>query len=846
MVSSSVLSNHVDVPVANGSQVVASPGGPANFLLSAHKEDVANYARSGNDLVVEFKDGRTVRVQAFFENGADYHNLVFVQDDGRFLVQFGPALQATGDGIVDAALTYAPIGDGLSTGALLGILGGVAAAGGIAAAAASGGGGDDGGSGASGGGTPTGPARLAIDSIDGQSTDGNGNIVTGRASPTIAGSGAQPNTTVTIQVDGQTIGAVTADANGRWSYTPGTLPEGAHQITVTQTDSSGNTSELSTVGIVVDTIVPETPAITAVSDDAQHPVTIGGATSDTTPTLGGTAEAGSRVSVYDGTTLLGTTTADSSGKWTFTPTTGLGEGAHSITVTATDAAGNVSTPSAAFELTIDTTAPALPTVNATDGTSLSGTAEAGATVNIDTNGDGTPDATVTADPSGVWTYTPSTPLPIGTVIGVTATDAAGNTGPSASVTVTGDTTAPGAPVIGTVTDDAGSVGGAIASGGSTDDATPTLSGTAEAGSTVSVYDGTTLLGTTTADPSGNWTFTPTTGLGEGAHSLTVTATDTAGNVSVPSTAFDLTIDITAPASPTVNATDGTSLSGTAEAGATVNIDTNGDGTPDATVTADPSGAWTYTPSTPLPAGTVIGVTATDAAGNTGPSASVTVTGDTTAPVAPIIGTVTDDVGSVIGAIISGGSTDDATPTLSGTAEAGSTVSVYDGTTLLGTTTADPSGNWTFTPTTGLGEGAHSLTVTATDTAGNVSVPSTAFDLTIDITAPASPTVNATDGTSLSGTAEAGATVNIDTNGDGTPDATVTADPSGAWTYTPSTPLPAGTVIGVTATDAAGNTGPSASVTVTGDTTAPVAPIIGTVTDDVGSVIGAIISGGSTD
>ncbi|WP_049109850.1 Ig-like domain-containing protein, partial [Burkholderia cenocepacia] len=114
-------------------------------------------------------------------------------------------------------------------------------------------------------------------------------------------------------------------------------------------------------------------------------------------------------------------------------------------------------------------------------------------------------------------------------------------------------------------------------------------------------------------------FTPTTGLGEGAHSLTVTATDTAGNVSVPSTAFNVTIDTTAPSIPTVNATDGTSLSGTTEAGATINIDTNGDGTPDATVTADPSGAWTYTPSTPLPIGTVIGVTATDAAGNTGPS-----------------------------------------------------------------------------------------------------------------------------------------------------------------------------------------------------------------------------------
>ncbi|MCW5155909.1 Ig-like domain-containing protein, partial [Burkholderia cenocepacia] len=138
---------------------------------------------------------------------------------------------------------------------------------------------------------------------------------------------------------------------------------------------------------------------------------------------------------------------------------------------------------------------------------------------------------------------------------------------------------------------------------------------------------------------------------------------------------------------------------------------------------------------------------TDAAGNTGPSASVTVTGDTTAPAAPIVVSVTDDVGSIVGLLTTGATTDDTTPTLAGTAEAGSTVSVYDGTTLLGTTTADPSGNWTFTPTTDLGEGAHSLTVTATDTAGNVSVPSTAFDLTIDTTAPAIPTVNATDGTS---------------------------------------------------------------------------------------------------
>ncbi|MBU9400904.1 BapA prefix-like domain-containing protein [Burkholderia multivorans] len=848
MVSSSVLSNHVDVPVAAGAQSASSPGGPANFLLSAHKEDVANYARSGNDLIVEFKDGRTLRVQAFFENGADYHNLVFVQDDGRFLVHFGSAMQANGDGIVESAVAYAPIGDGLSTGALLGILGGVAAAGGIAAAAASGGGDDGGGSGGVGGlGGGSAPGRLTIESVAEQSIGGNASVVTRHGTPTITGSGAQPNAKVTIFIDGQPVGTVTADAGGRWSYTPGTLPDGSHQISVTQTDANGNSSAPAAVGVVIDTVVPGVPAITAVSDDAQHPIVSGGATNDTTPTLSGTAEAGSTINVYDGATLIGTTTADASGHWTLTPAAALGEGVHAITVTATDIAGNVSAPSAAFGLTVDTTAPVAPTVNpTTDGTSLSGTAEAGATIQIDTNGDGVPDATVTADPSGTWTYTPSAPLPVGTQIGVTARDAAGNTSPAASVTVTGDVTAPAAPAIAGVTDDVGSVLGAIVSGGSTDDTTPTLTGTAEVGSTINIYDGTTLLGTTTADASGSWSFTPTTGLGEGTHSLTVTATDSSGNVSVPSAAFDLTVDTTAPSAPTVNPTDGTSLSGTAEAGATIQIDTNGDGVPDATVTADPSGAWTYTPSTPLPLGTQIGVTASDAAGNTSPSASVTVTGDVTAPAAPIIVSVADDAGSIVGALTSGGSTDDTTPTLSGTAEAGSTINVYDGTTLLGSTTADASGNWTFTPGTALGEGAHSLTVTATDSSGNVSVPSAAFDLTVDTTAPSVPTVNPTDGTSLSGTAEAGATIQIDTNGDGVPDATVTADPSGAWTYTPSTPLPIGTQIGVTASDPAGNTSPSATVTVTGDVTAPAAPVITGVTDDVGSVLGAIVSGGSTD
>ena len=105
------------------------------------------------------------------------------------------------------------------------------------------------------------------------------------------------------------------------------------------------------------------------------------------------------------------------------------------------------------------------------------------------------------------------------------------------------------------------------------------------------------------------------------------------------------------------------------------------------------------------------------------------TGDITAPDAPVITSPAD------GATINTG-----TPTISGTAEADSTVELFDtdGTTSLGTATVDASGNWSITTTT-LANGAHSLTVKATDAAGNTSTTSTAINITVDIPAP---TVNA--------------------------------------------------------------------------------------------------------
>ncbi|PBY19621.1 Ig-like domain-containing protein, partial [Pseudomonas aeruginosa] len=435
-------------------------------------------------------------------------------------------------------------------------------------------------------------------------------------------------------------------------------------------------------------------------------------------------------------------------------------------------------------------------------------AEPGSTV-ILTDGNGNPIAEVTADGSGNWTYTPSTPIANGTVVNVVAQDAAGNSSPGASVTV--DSQAPAAPVLNP-------------SNGTT------LSGTAEPGATVTLTDGNgNPIGQVTADGSGNWSFTPGTPLANGTV-VNATASDPTGNTSAPATT---TVDSVAPAAPVVNPSNGAEISGTAEPGATVTL-TDGSGNPIGQVTADGSGNWSFTPTTPLPNGTVVNATATDASGNTSAGSSVTV--DSVAPATPVINP-------------SNGTT------LSGTAEPGSSVTLTDGNgNPIGQVTADGSGNWSFTPSTPLADGTV-VNATATDPAGNTGGQGST---TVDAIAPTTPTVNLSNGSSLSGTAEPGSTV-ILTDGNGNPIAEVTADGSGNWTYTPSTPIANGTVVNVVAQDAAGNSSPPATVTI--DSSAPPAPVINpsngvvisgtaeagatvTLTDAGGNPIGQVTADGS--
>ncbi|WP_273665886.1 Ig-like domain-containing protein [Pseudomonas aeruginosa] len=571
----------------------------------------------------------------------------------------------------------------------------------------------------------------------------NGSVLSGTAEAGV--------TIVITDGNGNPIGQTSADANGNWSFTPGSqLPDGT-VVNVVARDAAGNSSPATS--ITVDGVAPNAPVVEP-SNGSE---------------LSGTAEPGSSVTLTDGNgNPIGQTTADANGNWSFTPSTPLPDGTV-VNVVARDAAGNSSPPAS---VTVDAVAPATPTVDPSNGTTLSGTAEPGATVTL-ADGNGNPIGQVTADGSGNWTYTPSTPIANGTVVNVVAEDAAGNSSPPATVTV--DSSAPPAPVI-------NPSNGVV------------ISGTAEAGATVTLTDaGGNPIGQVTADGSGNWSFTPGTPLANGTV-IVATATDPTGNTG-PQAAT--TVDAVAPPAPVIDPSNGTTISGTAEAGAKV-ILTDGNGNPIGETTADGSGNWTFTPATPLANGTVVNAVAQDPAGNTGPQGSATV--DAVAPNTPVVNPSNGNL-------------------LNGTAEPGSTVTLTDGNgNPIGQTTADGSGNWSFTPGSQLPNGTV-VNVTASDAAGNTSLPATT---TVDSSLPSIPQVDPSNGSVISGTADAGNTIII-TDGNGNPIGQVTADGSGNWSFTPGIPLPDGTVVNVVARSPSNVDSAPAVITVDG--VAPAAPVI---------------------
>ncbi|MDR0477517.1 MAG: Ig-like domain-containing protein, partial [Desulfobulbaceae bacterium] len=532
MASRAVLTNHVDVhvPVNTATTTVQAPNGAANFLIPANEKHVKNYERSGNDLIIQFDDGKELRINGFFAHSADYNNLVFVHDDGQWLTVFDKALGGS-DGIVDPLVAYDPIADS-STGMLLAILGGVAGAAGIVALAAGGGGSS---SSPAPPPPPPPPGQPAAPTsyndkvypvVDAHSTAPYTNDV----EPGInIGAGLTTGLTNTpkLYVDGVYVAATYNSAAG--TLTPNApLPEGNHQFTYTVSNSSGESPQSGALPIGILT-TPPGPPIWALTDDRSGVQRAIGdqPTNDATPALHGTGgHPGDTVNIVIDNKPPVTVTVGADGAWTYTPGTPLVDGEHHVTVTETDPAGNVSTATDQYVM-VDTIALA-PTVallhdtgiSATDLITMDGTLsvtgiETGATVEYSTD-------------SGVTWSTGFTATEGANDVLVRQTDVAGNVSAPTEFIFTLDTTAPAAPMVALLHDTGASATDLI-----------TMDGTL---SVTGIETGATVEYSTDSGVTWSTSFTPV----EGANDVLVRQTDVAGNVSAP-TEFSFTLDTTPPA-----------------------------------------------------------------------------------------------------------------------------------------------------------------------------------------------------------------------------------------------------------------------------------------------------------
>ncbi|MBJ7539824.1 Ig-like domain-containing protein [Marinomonas transparens] len=708
----------------------------------------------------------------------------------------------------------------------------------------------------------------------------------------ISGS-SEAGSTVKIYNGLTELGDATVEPNGAWSYTATIINGIDYHFNAKATDVAGNESAAtSNFSVTADTIAPDVSIDTVTDDMGSVTGTLasGDITDDTNLVLSGTVEAGSKVKIYNGSTELGDANVASNGTWSYTAVI-THDMRYQFNAKATDAAGNESVATENFGVTVDAVAPdvaiaavtddvgsiqgALTSGSSTDDTNLllSGTAEAGSTVKIYNGITVMGDATV--ESNGNWTYSATLVNGNDYQLNAKATDAVGNESAATSnFSVTADTTIL-APEF-TVMDDVGSVTGLLSSEVSTDDTSLLLSGKTEAGATVKIYEAGNAVGDATVDSSGNWTYNATLVNGND-YQFSAKATDAVGNESDATLDFNVTADTTAPdvSIDTVtddmgsvtgtltsgDITDDTNLvlSGTVEAGSRVKV-YNGE-TEVGNATVDSNGNWTYSATLVNGNNYQFNAKATDAAGNESAATSnFSVTADMSAPDVAMT-SVTDDVGSIQGALTSGSSTDDTTLLLSGTAEAGSTVKIYNGITVMGDATVESNGNWTYSATLVNGND-YQLNAKATDAVGNESAATSYFSVTADTVAPMVyfskaiddvgkikkqlVTGDVTDDTSLAlsgATDDPSSTVTVYDGTTKLGEATVMSN--GLWSYTAEISDGVSYQFNVKATDAAGNEGvATATFNITGDTKGPEVTL--GLTDDVGNVQGSLTSGDTTD
>ena len=826
--------------------------GGKDVSLNISQSDLRGYDRAADDLLITLADGRVIVLEGYFNDSGATASRLFLSSDGvlnevGFVEAEGGALFAQYDQTAswgkwspDDALIFldeptvvaeAPIAVqddnevSMLAAGLLGIGGlgaaglGAAAIGGAAILGGNGGGG--GGSGNGGWTPPTVDDPEANYEIDGGDTP----------SITITGT-ANPGSQIVVTIGGVTLSG-TADEDGLWSIPfegDNFPPDGVYtDIPVIVTDPDGTVTELLGPSFEIDTTPPPVDVTdgtvstgVVVNDDDQ---------SDGV-TVTGEGEPGSTVTItVDDTTQ--TTVVDASGAWFFDFSGALfppGIYTKDISVTATDRFGNSTTVTDVVEVDTENSI-ALTNVpltgdnvidesEAAAGLTLTGTTDAGSSVSVTVEG---VTYTTTAAADGSWSVAfAAGDLPAGTYASsalIVSTDPAGNV---VSMTHSFDVDTETS-----VTVDASSVGGDGVINAVEADAGVVVTGTAEGGATVVVTAGGDSFTTTTNDGGGWSVDIQSVSLPRGTmpFEITAEATDLAGNVVTTSgtvgidTEIDLTLNtVTLEGDGVINAVeadDGTTLTGTSDAGASVVVTANGQ---DYTATADATGGWSVDiPSVSLPRGTTtmdVSATATDLADN------VTTTTGTVDIDTDI--SLTLDTASVEGdGVINAAEAADGT-VLTGTSEAGATVVVtangFDYTAI-----ADGSGNWSVdVPAGNLPSGTTTMgiSVTATDAAGNTITATGSVDIDTELAVTLDTSTVAIDGIvnstehagmiAFNGTGEPGATVTLELYGE-TASAVVAADGTWAMPF-PANVLPTNAgqpdsiavLATVISTDAAGN------------------------------------------
>ena len=392
-----------------------------------------------------------------------------------------------------------------------------------------------------------------------------------------------------------------------------------------------------------------------------------------------------------------------------------------------------------------------------------GKTEAGATVTATYNGKVV--GTVIARGDGSYTLNLDKAYTNGEAIEVTAADKAGNTTKPNTVTAP-DTTAPNS-----LTQEISADGKVV-------------SGTTEAGATVMVTHNGEVVGTAVVKQDGSYSVSLDPAFNNG-EALEVTVKDVAGNTTEPNA---LTApDITAPSGLTQElGADNQIITGKTEAGATVTATYNGKVV--GTVIAKEDGSYTLNLDKAYTNGEAIEVTAADKAGNTTKLNTVSAP-DITAP-----NSLTQEI-SADGKVVSG------------TTEAGATVTVTYSGQVLGEEQADADGNYSIKLDNKF-SGSEELQVTATDAVDNSTEPNTI--IAPDNTAPSSLTqILAENNQVIIGKTEAGATVTATYNGKVV--GTVIARGDGSYTLNLDKAYTNGEAIEVTAADKAGNTTKPGSV-----------------------------------